>query len=322
MGRQHANVGIGEIARIGAVAMSCLALAHCSAPFARKDSNYSQRVVEDGEPVPKGGGSYRVGRPYNIRGRTYVPAENPGYRAEGIASWYGPDFHGRLTANGEVYDMHSISAAHTTMPLPSYARVTNLDNGKSIVVRVNDRGPYVRDRLIDLSIGTARALDFYGHGLARVRVEYVGRAPLEGSDDRMLMATLRDGQPAPAPSRVMVASAKPFIPTVGDGRGAPLPSERPFAVGRASSRIAAESAGDVTSSSAPKPRVRAASAAPATEPAKEAARGATSDSRSDARSDARSDSWAEAPSQTSAPSVGFAPGERGALGLMSGRGLY
>jgi rare lipoprotein A len=307
MRRQRANVGIGEIARFGAVAMSCLALAHCSAPFARKDSNYSQRVVEDGEPVPKGGGSYRVGKPYNINGRTYVPAENPSYRAEGIASWYGPDFHGRLTANGEVYDMHSLSAAHTTMPLPSYARITNLDNGKSIVVRVNDRGPYVRDRIIDLSIGTAKALDCYGHGLARVRVEYVGRAPLEGSDDRMLMATLREGRPAPAPSRVMVASAKPFIPNLADGKGPPLPST----LGRPSTRIAAEPASDVTSSSAPKPpRARTASAAPAPEAAKEAARGSANDSSADA------------PPSPSAPSAGSAPSERGALGLMSGRGLY
>src|SRR5262245_35940493 len=231
MGRGLAIRSWGEIARVGAIAVGCLGLAHCSGQFARNDSKYSQRVVEDGEPVPKGGGNYRVGKPYNINGRTYVPAENPGYRAEGVASWYGPDFHGRLTANGEVYDMHSISAAHTTMPLPSDARVTNLDNGKSIIVRVNDRGPYVRDRLIDLSIGAAKALDTYRHGLARVRVEYVGRAPLEGSDDRMLIATLRDGQPAPAPSRVMIASAAPFVSTIGDSRGTPLPPERPFTLG-------------------------------------------------------------------------------------------
>ena len=107
--------------------------------------------------------------------------------------------------------MNSISAAHPTMPLPSYARVTNLNNSKSIIVRVNDRGPYARDRIIDVSIGTAKALGFYGSGVAPVRVEYVGRAPIEGSDDTMLMATLREGNPAPAPSRIMVASAKPFL---------------------------------------------------------------------------------------------------------------
>jgi rare lipoprotein A (peptidoglycan hydrolase) len=209
------------IARAGALVAGCLTLAHCSGSFSSSESRYSKRVVEEGEPVPKGGGSYRVGSPYQMNGRLYSPAENPSYRSEGMASWYGPDFHGRLTANGEVYDMHSISAAHPTMPLPSYARVTNLDNGRSIIVRVNDRGPYARNRVVDVSIGAAKALSFYGHGVARVRVEYVGRAPLEGSDDRMLMATLREGAPAPAPSRVMVASAKP--PGAGKAHSPVLP---------------------------------------------------------------------------------------------------
>jgi rare lipoprotein A len=117
-----------------------------------------------------------VGKPYSVNGRTYVPAENPSYRIEGVASWYGRDFHGRLTANGEIYDMHSISAAHTTLPLPCYVRVTNLDNGRSIVVRVNDRGPFVGGRVIDVSAKTAKALGFYDDGLSKVKVEYVGRA--------------------------------------------------------------------------------------------------------------------------------------------------
>jgi rare lipoprotein A len=202
MGRQLGGKGWGGITRVGALAVGCLALAHCAGPFVSKE--YSPRVVEEGEPVPKGGGAYKVGKPYNVNDRTYVPQENPHYRAEGVASWYGRDFHGRLTANGEVSDMHSLSAAHATLPLPSYVRVTNLNNGRSIIVRVNDRGPYHRDRVIDLSIGTAKALDFYHRGIARVRVEYVGRAPIEGSDDTMLMATLREGAPAPAPSKVMV----------------------------------------------------------------------------------------------------------------------
>jgi rare lipoprotein A (peptidoglycan hydrolase) len=147
-----------------------------------------------------------------LNGRTYGPAANPMYRAEGVASWYGPDFHGGRTANGERYDMNGISAAHRTMPLPSYARVTNLDNGRSIIVRVNNRGPYVHDRIVDLSVGTAKALDFYRRGTAHVRVEYVGRAPVEGSDDQMLLATLRAGTPAPVPASVMVASAKASLP--------------------------------------------------------------------------------------------------------------
>jgi rare lipoprotein A (peptidoglycan hydrolase) len=140
--------------------------------------------------------------------RTPAQTDKLAYRGEGIASWYGPDFHGRLTANGEHYDMNGISAAHRSMPLPSYARVTNLENGRSIIVRVNNRGPYVHNRIVDLSVGTAKALDFYKKGTTRVRVEFVGRAPREGSDDQMLLATLRAGTPAPAPSNVMVASAK------------------------------------------------------------------------------------------------------------------
>jgi rare lipoprotein A len=304
MGRQLAGMALGGVARIGALAVGCLALAHCSAPFASKETKYSQRVVEDGEPVPKGGGRYSVGKPYNINGRTYVPGADPNYRVDGIASWYGPDFHGRQTANGEVYDMHAISAAHPTMPLPSYARVTNLDNGKSIVVRVNDRGPYARNRLIDLSIGTAKALDFYGHGLARVRVEYVGPAPITGSDDRMLMATLREGSPAPAPSKVMVASAKPFLPGSSGASDMPLPTERPFTLG-------GTPAGRLTGSSA------ASEFTSVTRPA----------SRSVVRSPAPQvvESRAESPTPVaSAPDAGFAPmrGEGGALGLMSGRGLY
>src|SRR5262249_57635917 len=106
----------------------------------------SPRGVEPGEPVPKGGGAYRVGKPYWVAGRMYVPEENRSYRAEGLASWYGEDFHGRLTANGEVFDMQSISAAHPTLPMPCYVRVTNLVNRKSLIVRVNDRGPYHRNR--------------------------------------------------------------------------------------------------------------------------------------------------------------------------------
>src|SRR5260221_10107835 len=202
---------VGRIARFGAVAACCLALANCSASKVFSDK-YSQRVVADGEPVPKGGGGYKVGQPYTINGRTYYPSENSSYRAEGVASWYGPDFHGRLTANGEIFDMHGISAAHPTMPIPSYARVTNLDNGRSIIVRVNDRGPYARSRIIDVSIGAANALGFYGDGLAHVRVEYVGRAPIEGSDDRALLATLQEGRPAPVTSQLMGASPPPFVP--------------------------------------------------------------------------------------------------------------
>jgi rare lipoprotein A len=188
-----------------------LLVANCSGSgsFGSLDPRYgvssSPRVVAPGDPVPKGGGNYRVGAPYTVGGRTYVPEDNPNYRAEGVASWYGSDFHGRLTANGEVFDMHSMSAAHPTLPLPSYVRVTNLSTHKSVIVRVNDRGPYSGNRLIDVSEQAANLLGFHGSGLAPVKVEYVGKAPLNGSDDVMLMATLREGGPAPAPSLVRVA---------------------------------------------------------------------------------------------------------------------
>ena len=225
-------------ARGAAIAAACLMLANCASSnkFAgRVDPKYgvssSPRVVEFGEPVPKGGGTYRIGRPYIVAGRIYVPEEDVNYREEGTASWYGDDFHGRLTANGEVFDMGALTAAHPTLPMPCYARVTNLSNGKSLIVRVNDRGPYHGNRLIDVSNKAAELLEFKGNGVARVRVEYVGRAPLEGSDDRQLIATLRTGAPAPSPSLVRVASARPFVPE-GPSHGRPIRGEVPMPEGR------------------------------------------------------------------------------------------
>jgi rare lipoprotein A len=238
------------VARSAATVAACLVLANCasSGKFAsRVDPKYgvssSPRVVAMGESVPKGGGTYRVGKPYMVAGRVYVPEEDPSYRAEGIASWYGDDFHGRLTANGEVFDMASLTAAHPTLPIPSYARVTNLSNGKSLIVRVNDRGPYHGNRLIDVSNKAAELLEFKGNGVARVRVEYVARAPLEGSDDRQLVATLRTGVPAPSPSLVRVASARAFVPEApSSGRAirgeVPMPEGRPYSLGNTSADYA------------------------------------------------------------------------------------
>jgi rare lipoprotein A len=190
-----------------------LALAHCSSSNVDYGVAPSPRVVDPGEPVPKGGGTYRVGTPYVVGGRTYVPEYDPRYKAVGLASWYGDDFTGRYTANGEIFDMNSISAAHPTMPLPSYARVTNLQNGHSLIVRVNDRGPYARNRVIDLSMRAAQLLGLIRSGTAPVRVEYVGPAPIEGSDDRVLAATLRENGPAPLPSLVRLARGPVFPPT-------------------------------------------------------------------------------------------------------------
>jgi peptidoglycan lytic transglycosylase len=153
-----------------------------------------------------------VGSPYVVGGRMYVARYNPRYDKIGLASWYGEDFYGRYTANGEIFDLNAISAASPTMPLPSYARVTNLDNGRSIIVRVNDRGPYVGNRIVDVSVRAAKLLGFYTQGTTRVKVQYVGPAPLQGSSNRILAATLRENEPAPLPSQVRLAEGPLFPP--------------------------------------------------------------------------------------------------------------
>src|SRR5437870_2814139 len=217
MGRAW-GAGFGRLMRVGVLALAAGNLGACSGsePFRTLTSPLTASPAVNEGPLVKGGGSFKIGKPYELNGRTYVPAEDPSYRAEGIAAWYGPDFHCRPTANGEIFDMNGISGAHPTLPMPSYLRVTNLANGRSIIVRVNDRGPYARERVVDLSIGAAKALDYYAQGLTRVRIEYMGRAPLTGSDDRMLLATLRHGSPAPAPSLARVAAARPFVPPSGN----------------------------------------------------------------------------------------------------------
>jgi peptidoglycan lytic transglycosylase len=273
MGGQADRAGV-RIARVCAALGACVALANCASSdrlVTKVDPRYgvasSPRVVEFGEPVPKGGGTYRIGRPYMVAGRTYVPEENRSYRAEGLASWYGDDFHGRLTANGEIFDMTAVSAAHPTLPMPSYVRVTNLANDKSMIVRVNDRGPYRGDRIIDLSVRAAKLLGFQEHGVGRVRVEYVGPASLDGSDDRLLVATLRHGQPAPAPSAVMLASAKPFVPELrqaGWQGSVPVPEGRPYSLGYGNPAAAPQESGPERTAAArmPPPQTAFARATP------------------------------------------------------------
>ncbi|MGQ3674011.1 septal ring lytic transglycosylase RlpA family protein [Xanthobacter sp. TB0139] len=182
------------------------------------------------------GGYYKVGKPYTVRGKTYYPKADEDYSEVGMASWYGGGFHGGKTANGETYNMMSISAAHKTLPMPSYVRVTNLKNNRSIIVRVNNRGPFVRGRLIDVSKRTAELLDFKQFGVAKVRVDYVGPASIDGSDHKQLAGTLRtDGVLASLPgqeSAVQVAEAKPLVPEMPEVVPAshgeiPVPLTRP-----------------------------------------------------------------------------------------------
>jgi rare lipoprotein A len=136
---------------------------------------------------PHEGGYYKIGQPYTIDGVTYTPAEDYNYDETGIASWYGPGFHGLRTANGELYDMNQVTAAHKTLPMPSLVRVTNLDNGRSIIVRVNDRGPYVRNRIIDMSRRGAQLLGYEKTGTAKVRVQIMAE------ESRLLASAAKQG---------------------------------------------------------------------------------------------------------------------------------
>ena len=164
------------------------------------ESEYGVKASPRVAFMRRGGGRDQLGKPYQVRGKWYIPKEDRHYAKVGLASWYGDAFHGRLTANGEVYDTAQLTAAHPTMPLPSYARVTNLDTGSSVIVRVNDRGPYHEGRIIDVSQRAAQMLDYDKVGTAKVKVEYVGRAPLDGNDDQYLMASYHPGNRRPDPS--------------------------------------------------------------------------------------------------------------------------
>jgi rare lipoprotein A len=262
--------------RAGATAvfgLAALALAGCASTPQTAASRHSKeyfpssiygaaspKVVADGQPVPRGGGQYLVGRPYTVAGRVYVPRENSNYVAVGLASWYGDAFHGRMTANGEVYDKDSLSAAHPTMPLPSYARVTNLGNGYSVIVRVNDRGPFHGGRVMDVSSRVADVLDIKAYGTARVKVEYVGPAPMEGSDDNQLLASLRtDGAPAKldgyAPASTMVAEAAPRAADAFTSLFAAKPAPTPPPPPRPSARaVAVDDSEDVAEAPPPPSR--------------------------------------------------------------------
>lgn len=127
------------------------------------------------EIIKNYGGIYKVGNPYQIAGRWYYPKEDYNYSETGMASWYGEDFNGKMTANGERYNMNTLTAAHRTLPLPCIVKVTNLQNGRSIIVRVNDRGPYVKDRIIDLSKHGAQLLGYMGQGTTKVKVEILAK---------------------------------------------------------------------------------------------------------------------------------------------------
>ena len=187
-----------------------LALAGCSSsgkqqakqdPFAGKGSPY----YSGKGAVPWGGGRYHVGKPYQVAGRWFEPKEQPNYDKKGMASWYGEAFNRRKTSNGEWFDMSRLTAAHATLPLPSYVKVTNLDNGRDVIVRVNDRGPFVGTRIIDVSKRTAEVLDFKRKGKTEVRVQYIGPAPL--NDNGSHLVAMNKELERGTPMRKMIAAA-------------------------------------------------------------------------------------------------------------------
>jgi rare lipoprotein A len=183
------------------IAVAVLALTGCA------DTRSGQKAAVQGQSRSSGG--YKIGEPYQVKGVWYYPKEDFGYDETGIASWYGPGFHAETTANGEIFDQNELTGAHKTLPMPSLVRVTNLDNGRSIIVRINDRGPFVPGRIIDLSRRGAQLLGFEGQGSAKVRVAILAE------ESRAVAAAARAGQ-----AGVSVADISP------DGAPKPIAAPR------------------------------------------------------------------------------------------------
>jgi rare lipoprotein A len=181
----RANPNRKQISRLVVLGAASLILANCTTDDTvasranRRHAATSALVNATGEIAPKTDSIVRKRTVKVVREHAVekvIAEKTANYTAVGVASWYGGDFHGRRTANGETFDMNSFSAAHPSLPLPSNVRITNLGNQRSVVVRVNDRGPFVDGRVIDVSAKTAKELGFYDDGLSKVKVEYVGRA--------------------------------------------------------------------------------------------------------------------------------------------------
>lgn len=208
-------------------------IAACATP-ARMPPPMVARIAPPPRPVapsavpaaPEPHAAYKVGDPYQVNGIWYYPQEQPNYDATGIASWYGQDYQGKPTADGEIFNSNAVTGAHPTLPLPVNVRVTNLQNGRSVVVRINDRGPYVNGRILDVSEHAADLLGFRQEGLARVRVTFLGRADLNGPG----LASPADQTP------VAVATAVPAAPVTAvevgmlpPVTGAAVAAEKPVA---------------------------------------------------------------------------------------------
>lgn len=183
------------------ILLAIITLSACTYGFADLgDGKYTQASAISGQ-----GGIYKVGNPYKVMGKWYYPKEDYKYSEVGIASWYGKDFHAKKTANGEKYDMNSLSAAHRTLPLPSIVKVTNLQNGRSLVLRVNDRGPYASNRIIDVSKRAASLLGFQVQGTTKVRVEILEK------ESKALKAALLHGESMENARQAIAAAEKKAV---------------------------------------------------------------------------------------------------------------
>ena len=204
---------------------SPLALAACAGRSAPPVNN-NPPVAAAAEPQT--GGIYKVGKPYQVEGVWYYPAEDYSYSQEGIASWYGTDFHGKRTANGDRYDMNDITAAHPTLPMPSVVKVTNLDNGRVLKVTVNDRGPFHSSRIIDVSRRAAQLLGFYEIGTAHVRVDIDAQESINLKNIALAKHPPEMPQIAAAP-RGSVSSVQ-LEPLAGSSKAVPPAAVKPVAV--------------------------------------------------------------------------------------------
>ncbi len=217
----------GGFGRWGALILSALMLVACAeSQFLAATAKRVGRVAEPTAPTDQTG-LYKVGKPYQIRGAWYYPAVDYEYAETGIASWYGPKFHGRDTANGERFDMNLLTAAHRTLPLPSFVRVTNLDNGRSLVLRVNDRGPFARGRIIDVSRRAAQLLGFEARGTAPVEVRILP------AESRSIASRMSGGTQVASADSPLTVDRLPTVAVNSESLppppGAKVAAERPVA---------------------------------------------------------------------------------------------
>jgi rare lipoprotein A len=223
---------VRELIRRSADMLRCIVLGACVMMTACSEVELGSHVWKSTPDTSQG--NFKVGKPYNVQGQQYTPKEEYDFSETGIASWYGPGFQGKKTANGEKFDTNELTAAHRTLQMPSLVRVTNLENGRSIIVRVNDRGPFSRGRVMDVSSRAAELLGFKGRGTARVRLDVladqsrqIAAAAKAGQDVRGMEVALNRqeqerlammGQPAALPTPV-----EPILASSTSTSGKPLP---------------------------------------------------------------------------------------------------